>query len=57
MFSVLKLYVEYKMWLIGLAMLAGVIFYMYSIRGSIKIATKSGCSSCPGKQNEYQKTD
>lgn len=57
MFTVLKLYIQYKMWLLGLAILAAVVFYAYSIRGSIKVAGKSGCSSCPHKQNEHEKAD
>ena len=44
------------MWLLGLALLAAVVVYMYSIRGDIKVAPKPGCSSCPHKQG-HEKTD
>jgi hypothetical protein len=43
------------MWLFGLAILAAVIFYAYSIRDSIKVVPKSGCSSCPHRNNEDEK--
>lgn len=36
-----------------LVALAGVVFYVYSIRNSIKVAP--GCSSCPHKVNEDEK--
>ena len=35
------------MWMFGLAILAAVVFYMYSIQGDIKIAPKAGCNTCP----------
>lgn len=38
-----------------LVALAGVVFYIYSVRDSIKVATKPGCSSCPHKVNEDEK--
>jgi len=40
-----------------IALLAAAVFYAYSVRDSIKVAPKSGCSSCPHKQNEHEKTD
>lgn len=43
------------MWLLGLAALAAIVFYMYSIRNSIKIAQKPSCGSCPHKINEDEK--
>ncbi len=39
------------MWMLGLAILAAVVLYAYSIRNSIKVAPKAGCGSCP-KNNE-----
>jgi len=43
------------MWVIMLVALAAIVFYAYSIKDSIKVQTKPGCSSCPHKQNEYEK--
>lgn len=43
------------MWVFGLILLAAVAFYAYSIRNSIKVATKPGCSSCPHRNNEDEK--
>lgn len=42
------------MWVLMLVALAGIIVYVYSISGSIKVA-KPGCSSCPHKVNEDEK--
>jgi hypothetical protein len=45
-----------QMWMIALALLAAVVFYAYTIRGDIKVASpKPGCSSCPHAKHE--KTD
>lgn len=43
------------MWMIALAILAAVVFYAYSISGSIKVAGKTGCGSCPHRVNENEK--
>lgn len=51
----LKLYLHNKMWMIILAIVAAALFYAYSIRDSIKVASKSGCSSCPHRVNEDEK--
>lgn len=40
--------------MLGLVILAAVVFYAYSIRDSIKVA-KPGCSSCPHRNNEDEK--
>lgn len=41
-----------QMWLFGLAILAAVVLYAYSIRDSIKVAPKPGCNTCPHKKAE-----
>lgn len=43
------------MWYIILALVAAAVLYAYSIRGDIKIAPKSGCGSCPHRNNENEK--
>lgn len=43
------------MWILGLALLAAVVLYAYSIRGDIKVVSKPGCSSCPHRVNEDEK--
>ena len=44
------------MWILAIAVLAAVVFYAYTIRGDIKIASpKAGCSSCPHRVNENEK--
>lgn len=50
----LKLYIHNKMWMIAaLVALAAVVFYAYTVQGSIKIAPpKAGCNSCPHAQKE-----
>ena len=42
------------MWMFAaLVLLGAVVFYAYTIRGSIKIAPpKAGCGSCPNAQKE-----
>lgn len=55
MFAMLKLYIDNKMWMLGLAILAAVVLYAYSIRSDIKVAPKSGCGSCPHRNNENEK--
>ena len=55
MFVMLKLYVHNKMWMLALAVLAAVVFYAYTIRGDIKVASKGGCGSCPHRNNENEK--
>jgi hypothetical protein len=45
------------MWMLGLAILAAIAFYMYSIRNDIKVIQKPGCSSCPHKINENEKAE
>ena len=55
MFDMLKLYVKNKMWILMIALLAAAVFYAYSIKDSIKVQTKPGCSSCPHRNNEDEK--
>ena len=43
------------MWYLALAVLAAIVFYAYTIRGDIKVAQKSGCGSCPHRNNENEK--
>lgn len=42
------------MWILALVLLAGIVFYAYSIQGNIKVS-KPGCGSCPHKINENEK--
>ena len=44
------------MWMLALTLLAAVVFYAYSIRGQIKVASAAGCSSCP-QNREHEKLD
>lgn len=46
------------MWMLaGLVALAAIVFYAYTVQGSIKIApSKAGCNSCPNKVNENPET-
>lgn len=44
-----------QMWVLLLALLAGAVFYAYTIRGSIQVAPRAGCSSCPHRNNEDEK--
>jgi hypothetical protein len=41
------------MWILGLIALAAVVFYAYSIRGSIKVANKASCGSCPHNKENH----
>lgn len=43
------------MWYLILALVAAAILYAYSIRGDIKVASKTGCGSCPQRNNEDEK--
>lgn len=44
-----------QMWVLLLALLAGAIVYAYSIRNTIQVSPKAGCSSCPYRNNEDEK--
>jgi hypothetical protein len=44
------------MWILLLALVAGAVVYAYSIRNTIQVASKPGCSSCPHAKM-HEKTD